>query len=497
VCSEFPVDIYSTEQVRELDRLAIEEHGIGGYDLMQRAGHACFQSLLEAWPQTRRIRVYCGAGNNGGDGYVIARLAVEAGLAVEVIPVGDAQAVKGDARQAREDWLPYDTGQVQDQVDVIVDAIFGTGLSRPPAGKWLQCIEEINQANAAVLSVDIPSGLDSDTGMPKGENAAVVFADRTLTFIGMKQGLLTGKAGDYSGVLLFDSLGLPDSLYRRVMPVAERLHESLLLAYLPSRLPSAHKGNHGHALLIGGAPGMQGAIHMAAEACARTGAGLTTMVSHDGGTCRPEIMTCASSDHARLSHVFERANVIAIGPGLGLEQQAKTLLAQSLQQHKRMVVDADGLWLLSDSGKYRGNWVLTPHPGEAACLLRTSTQQIQQDRFAAVRDIQRKYGGVCVLKGFGSLIYDGESMSVCTAGNPGMGTGGMGDVLTGVIAGLLAQGLKPYDAARLGTYIHARAADLAAASFGERGLLATDLYPYIRMLVNPGKEFSGRAVLAT
>ncbi len=487
---KLPRTVYTTWQVRELDRIAIEDHGIGGYELMQRAGAACLHHLRDTWPDCQALCLYCGVGNNGGDGYVIARLAMEAGLAVTVTAVGDLAALTGDALTAYEDWVACQSHHslatpVEDadqSCTVIVDAVLGTGLSRPVAAEWLRVIQEINRAGLPVMAVDIPSGLDSDTGMPKG---AAVMADVTVCFIGLKQGLLTGKAGDYTGTLVFDDLQLPASVYTGISPVAERLSHSLLPRYLMTRKPSSHKGDYGHALIIGGREGLQGAVQMAAEACARTGAGLTTLVSHAGQPPRPEIMSCRSNDSSALQQAFGRASVVAIGPGLGTDEEARELFEQSVLLQKPLVVDADALRILASAPRKQTHWVLTPHPGEAARLLQTTAADIQQDRMRAIHAIQQQYGGVCVLKGSGTLVSDGGAVSVCTGGNPGMASGGMGDVLTGVISGLLAQHFSLYDAARLGVYLHARAADMAAEEGGGRGLLAMDLLPAIRRLVNP------------
>jgi NAD(P)H-hydrate epimerase len=244
-------------------------------------------------------------------------------------------------------------------------------------------------------------------------------------------------------------------------------------------------------LVIGGDTGMAGAARMAAEAAARCGAGLVsiaTRVSHAGfqAAVRPELMFRGVENPAELEPMLERATVLAVGPGLGRSDWARALLDAALARELPLVLDADALNLLAAEPSYRDHWILTPHPGEAARLLGMTPAEIEADRFQAVTALTERFGGVCVLKGAGSLIAtSGMAMALCRAGNPGMGSGGMGDVLTGVIAGLVAQGLSPWQAARAGVFIHARAGDLAARA-GERGLLATDLTPYLRTLVNPG-----------
>ncbi|MEJ2345526.1 MAG: NAD(P)H-hydrate dehydratase [Gammaproteobacteria bacterium] len=489
-----PHSLYRAAQVRELDRRAIEEHGIPGYTLMTRAGAAAYACVRRRWPEARRIVVLCGAGNNGGDGYVLARLARQDGLAVSVAQLGETDRLGPDARRAREAWLdaggtaqPYGAG-VTERGDVLVDAVFGTGLQRDVQGTWAEAIEAINRSARPVLALDVPSGLDADRGSVLG---TAVRAAATVTFIGLKQGLFTAQGPDACGDILFDDLQVPNDIYLGMAPSASRISHDILPSLLPERAPSSHKGRNGHVLVIGGDHGMMGAALMAGEAAARVGAGLVSVATHPQhapllATVRPELMGHGVSGPTDLEPLLRRASVIALGPGLGQSRWAQLLLARALDSRLPLVVDADALNLLAHEPVARGNWILTPHPGEAGRLLGCSAAEIQCDRFAALDALVDAFQGVCVLKGAGSLVHaPGAGVHLCDAGNPGMASGGMGDVLTGVIAGLLAQGLDLEDAARAGVYVHAAAGDAAARRGGMRGLLATDLLAELRRLVNP------------
>lgn len=490
---ELPEKLYSAQQVRELDRIAIEQFAIPGYELMRRAGKASFDLLRARWPRVQRIVVVAGTGNNGGDGYVIARLANDAGIKVRVVQCGDVGRVRGDACSARKDYLAaggienaFDDSGLPD-ADIVVDALLGTGLRDDVRGAPKVAIEAINAQAAPVLAVDVPSGLHSDTGVPLG---VAVRANRTISFIGLKQGLFTGQAADYRGEIFFDDLRVPPEIFDRVAPLAYRVEPAQFREWLAPRARTSHKGHFGHVLVIGGERGMAGAPRMAAEAAARMGAGLVSVATRSEHAAflnimRPELMVHSVDNATDLQPLLKRATVVAIGPGLGQTAWSRALLGAILDKGVPAVIDADGLNLLADDPCQREHWVLTPHPGEAARLLCVGTPAIRNDRYSAVARLQKRYGGVCVLKGAGTLIGSSERIAVCTAGNPGMASGGMGDVLSGLIAGLMAQGLSGARAAELGVCLHAAAADRAAAVRGERGLLATDLFDHLQQLINP------------
>lgn len=492
---ELPVELYRAAQVRELDRIAIEDRGIPGITLMNRAGEAAFNWLRERWPHARRIVVVCGGGNNGGDGYVVARLARKAGLDVLALTLTDPGNLRGDAQTAWQDAQAADvpttvfTATSLKDADLLVDAILGTGLEREVSGAWRDTIEAMNACPADILAIDIPSGLHADTGAILG---VAIQAAATITFIGMKQGLLTGQGPACRGELHFADLEVPPDIYRAIHPACWRYAGDDLAGLLPKRRRSAHKGHFGHVLVVGGEQGLAGAARMAGEAAARCGAGLVsvaTRAAHAGlqAAVRPELMFRGVETLDELDALLDWATVIAIGPGLGRGDWGRAMLRAVLASDKPLVLDADGLNLLAIESAFRENWILTPHPGEAARLLKMTPAEVEADRFAAVEDLALRFGGVAVLKGAGSLIAsktDG-AVALCAAGNPGMASGGMGDVLTGVIAALVAQGLSPFAAAKAGVYLHGQAGDLAARNGGERGLLATDLLPFLRQLVNP------------
>jgi NAD(P)H-hydrate epimerase len=469
--------LYRAAQLRELDRRAIEQGAIPGSVLMARAGAAAFQLLRARWPRARRIAVLCGLGNNGGDGYVVARLAQADGLDVSVFSVGASDKVKGEAAEARSactqagvSITPY-AGQSLDDAEVIVDALLGIGLERPVTGAMPAAIDAINRAKRPVLAIDIPSGLSADTGAVMG---AAVRAETTISFIALKAGLFTGRGSEQSGEVFFNGLGVPPSIYEGIVPVARRLTDDTLHGLLPRRVRHAHKGDFGRVLVVGGAPGMPGAARLCGEAAYRCGAGMVTLATHPQHT-------------AAIKPQLERATVVALGPGLGRGAWGKQLFTAALAARRPLVIDADGLYFfLAHSRKQRADWVLTPHAGEAARLLGCTADEIERDRFATVRAITEKFGGVCVLKGAGTLIAaQGEpTVYLCDRGNPGMASGGMGDVLTGVIAALRAQGLNALDAARLGVWVHATAGDAAAEQGGEIGLVASDVLGLLRAELN-------------
>jgi NAD(P)H-hydrate epimerase len=483
--------IYLREQVRELDRMAIEDFKIPSFTLMQRAAESAFNVLQTTWPKVNHIIVLVGTGNNGGDGYVIASLAKAAGLKVVAIQVGDHGALQGDAKIAHDHFITEGglcfAFECQPFVgcDVIVDALLGTGLSRQVEGDYEAAITLTNQHSAPKLSVDIPSGLDANNGCPLG---VTIKAHTTVTFVGLKLGLFTAAGREYSGKIIFNDLQIPNEVYQSMSSTCQSIQLSDLHDVLGKRNAVAHKGDFGHVLVIGGNSGMAGSVMLAAEAAARVGSGLVSVATHPNhansawSSCK-ELMVHGVGTAKELSALLRQVSVVAVGPGLGRDAWAIEMFSRVLEFEIPMVVDADALNLLANDALQKSSWVLTPHPGEAARLLKCSSQDIQKNRLQAVQTLQEQYGGVAVLKGSGTLVAEEQSISICSAGNPGMATGGMGDVLTGVIAGLVAQGLTKYDAARFGVQLHAQSADIAARD-GMRGMLASDLFVPLRALVN-------------
>ena len=489
-------NLYRAEQVRAMDQYAIKTLGISGTVLMERAGEAAFTLLTKKWPEAKNITVICGVGNNGGDGYVVARLAKTAGLNVNVMQIGDANRLQGDALAAFQrlqsvDIIPNEFDRTTLlRSDLIVDAILGIGLKGEVSEEKQAIIKIINQVTRPTLALDIPSGLNADSGRVMGQ---AVKADVTITFIANKRGLFHGDAVDHAGEVSLSTLNVPLAVYDQARTEAERIDYVQFEPLLRPRRRNSYKGDFGHVLIIGGEHGMTGAPRMAGEAAYRVGAGLVSIATRrehaaSMNMARPELMVHGVEDEASFQRLAERANVIAIGTGLGQSEWAHQLFTLSMESGHPLVVDADALNVLSHAPKKRNNWVLTPHAGEAARLLGQSCAEIQEDRFSAVRQLQESYGGIVVLKGAGTLVATGDMPTyLCARGNPGMASGGMGDVLSGVIAGLIAQGIALLDAANLGVCLHAAAGDGAASAAGERGLLASDLMSWIRRLANPGK----------
>jgi len=472
--------LYRAEQVGELDRRAIEDHGIEGFELMQRAGAAVFRTIRARYPEARSFVACCGGGNNGGDGYVVASLARNAGFRVRVIAMKNPEELGGDARRAADAWIdgggPVSDPDGEIEADVIVDALLGTGLDREVRDDYAALIESIDASDAAVVAVDVPSGLHADTGMPLG---AAVRADVTVSFIGRKRGLETGRAPDFTGTLLFDDLDVPDTVYRDLEPDAERLSKDALERFLPARARSTHKGALGHLLVCGGDYNMPGATMLAARAALMTGSGLVSVATRREHSISlagslPEAMWADGEDGDTLDALAARADVIAVGPGLGTSDWSHEAWRQLLDCDRPVVLDADGLNLLAERGFDRENWILTPHPGEAARLLAVTTAEVQRDRFGAARAIAARFNAVVVLKGVGSLIASpGGRVGVCPFGNPAMATAGMGDALTGIIGSLVGQGVELFDTACAGVVLHARAGDAAAEN--RQAILAGEL----------------------
>ncbi|MFW5926690.1 MAG: NAD(P)H-hydrate dehydratase [Wenzhouxiangella sp.] len=472
--------LYRTEQVRALDRRAIDGLGIDGYELMNRAGRRAFEVLKARWPEAAAITVCCGGGNNGGDGYVVARLALEAGLGVQLMALKPPEELGGDAARAARDFLGAG-GRVEAvderlRGDVIVDALLGTGLDRPVRDDYARVIDHVNDTARPVLAVDVPSGLNADNGMPMG---TCVRADTTVTFIGAKRGLHTGQAGRWCGRLVFDDLDTPAEIHDSIEADAQLLDAGRLSRALPPRPADTHKGMLGTVLVAGGDLGMAGAPVLAASAALRAGSGLVSVATRAAHAAlapsvQPEIMSHGVEELDALNGLVDRADVIALGPGLGRGEWSSAIWRRLTGGDRPLVVDADGLNLLADAPMTREDWILTPHPGEAARLLGTDVTEVQGDRFAAVRALAERFHAVVVLKGHGSLIADTEGRTaVCPFGNAAMASAGMGDALTGIVASLRGQGLDAFEAACCGVLAHALAGDRAAR--GRRQILATDL----------------------
>ncbi len=486
-----PNALYTAQQVRAIDRAAIDGCAIPGFTLMQRAANAAFANLRRHWPAARHLLVLAGRGNNGGDAFLVAEQALKVGLAVEVLVLAGESS--GDAAKARDRFVAAGgtirVADVETRIapfDVVVDGLFGTGLTRPLDGVAAVLVDALNATHLPVLALDLPSGLNADTGMLSGP---CVRAHATTTFVAWKRGLFTGDAFDVCGETELATLGIPEAALDGI-DIDARLIELDIDRLLAPRRNNANKGNFGHVLAIGGDHGMGGAIRLTGEAALRCGAGLVSVATRSAHVtailaARPELMVRGIDGPQALTPMLEGATTIALGPGLGQDQWGRALWHCALDAGRATVVDADALNLLAAAPRPLPDCtVLTPHPGEASRLLNCDAAAVQRDRFAAVRELALHYSSVVVLKGAGSLIAhpDGR-VAVCRWGNPGMASPGMGDVLTGVIAALLAQGLDAWDAARLGVAAHARAGD-AAAGVVPRGLIASDLLDMLRLMLN-------------
>ncbi len=502
--------IVTAEMMRDLDRRAIEDHGIPGAVLMENAGQGAFELIREKFWPLNRISIFCGRGNNGGDGFVIARHILNAGVMPDVYLLAKKQDVKGHARVNLDilEKMHLDVKEVLDKKsletvrnrvlhsDLIVDAIFGTGLNAEVKGFFRQAIEYINEIAKAdehvpVFAVDIPSGMNADTGQVMG---ASVSADVTATFGLAKVGQLCYPGASLVGDLNVINISIPAYLYDEVPFYAVTIDGAAEL--LKTRTEDCHKGQNGHLLILAGSPGKTGAAAMTGQSALRAGAGLVTLAVPEGlhvifQEKALELMTAAIPD--MQGHQFGKASVkhaielmqdkaaIALGPGIGQGEEVNSFVREIIAKTRtNMVIDADALNAVAQDmdmlKKCQEKLILTPHPGEMARLLKKSTTEIQADRLKAALELAESQGVIVVLKGAHSITATPAGQAyINLSGNPGMASAGMGDVLTGIIAGLLSQGYEPTDAAVLGVFIHGLAGDLAASELGETGIIAGDL----------------------
>lgn len=473
--------LYTADQTRRLDASAIEA-GLSGFALMERAGQALFEALDTRWPDWRawRVGVLCGAGNNGGDGYVVARRLLEAGGTAEVVAATPPHRLSGDAAEAARRYREAG-GEVHGpeadpaRFGLFVDALLGTGLDREVGGVYGDLIRGVAATGSLVVAADIPSGLNADTGRIMG---LVLPATATVTFIGAKRGLFTAEGPDCTGAVALADLGVPGPVRAAVPTRGERLVRASFA--VPPRPGYGHKGRFGHLAVVGGAPGTSGAAALAGRAALRAGAGAVTV--HYAPQARPATPPLAELMTADWDRKPEGADALAVGPGLGRSPEAAALLADLLNWEGPVVLDADGLNLVAAESSLgralaqrKAETVLTPHPGEAARLLGTGVADVEADRFAAAAAISGQYNAVCCLKGAGTVVAapDGR-YAVNDSGNPGMSAAGQGDVLTGVVGALLGGGHGAFGAARLAVWVHGAAGDRACAELGPCGFLASE-----------------------
>lgn len=482
--------VYEADAVRRIDAAAIAG-GIAGGVLMQRAAEAAWQHGRQHWPGAQRIAVLCGPGHNGGDGYALALLAAAAGCIVRLFqwqdpPQSDTAApfVRAwrsqggliEAAGVAAGWTP----------DLWVDALLGIGLNRAPPDDLATLIESVNAHPAPVLALDVPSGLNASTGAQPG---AAIQASLTVSFIAHKLGLWTGAGPHFAGTRVRADLDVPSAAFAGIRPAAH-LIDAVSVADLPRRRQHAHKGQHGHVLVVGGNTGAIGAALLTGRAALRGGAGYVSVATRPEHVAalvaaQPELMVHGIDHVDGLMPLLRRASVVAIGPGLGQDRWARALLDAASSSGRPAVIDADGLNLLAQRPQQLGGTVLTPHPGEAARLLGTTVAEVERNRLDAAHRLARRYGSTAVLKGAGSLVCDGGRTACCPVGNPGMAVAGMGDALTGVIAALMAQGMAPFEAARVAVRVHADSGDWVAARRGPRGMLPGDVIDALGQFLNP------------
>ena len=498
--SQLQDNLYSANTVRKIDQLAISELNNNAIKLMNRAGMAAFDELVQAFGQPSLITVFCGTGNNAGDGYILSARAAQKCIPVQVVELSKTEKFSDETLRARQYAIDNNARLIDFDPDldiqqgVIVDCLLGIGYKGQLRQPYDQAIALINAAELPVLSMDIPSGLNPDTGAVE-DNA--VTADLTVTFVAAKQGLFTGKGPALCGEVIYHSLDISEQLFDQFQPSAKLSDLFELLELLPHFVGDEYKNQRGHCMIIGGDHGYGGAASMAAEASLRVGSGLTSVatqpqhVSSILARC-PEIMACGVISGQQLEPWLEKPSVLVVGPGLGRSAWSEQLLQKAVASGLPMVLDADALNILADGRVVKATdhaWVLTPHAAEAARLLNVSVAEVEANRFSAVRQIQQKYNAVVILKGPGSLIAaDNQITKICPYGNPGMATAGMGDLLSGIIGGLIAQGLSLQDAAELGCCLHSAAADKLVDDSGYRGIAATDVLPHLHRLLNQGFE---------
>ncbi|HLF31026.1 MAG TPA: NAD(P)H-hydrate dehydratase [Xanthomonadales bacterium] len=494
--------LYTAEQMRRLDRSAIEAHGIPGIELMERAGRAVFDSARRAWPDADNWLIFCGGGNNGGDGYIVARLALEAGLGVNVCALKSPASLGGDAALAWRRWQEAGGNTrawpVSDTepYDLIVDALIGTGLDRAPEDDFATAIAVMNSSGKPLVAVDIPSGLNADNG---NIMHLAVMANLTVTFIGRKRGLYTADGPDACGRVEFSDLQTPESVRDSVSDSGILIRENIIKSNLRPRRRNSHKGSFGWVLGIGGTSSMSGAVRLCGEAALRSGAGKVTIATSPDHAALvnlacPELMVRGVTGGRQLHALLSQVSVIVIGTGLGQTSWSESLFKACMKTDVPIVLDADGLNILArlypEMGHNRelprGRWILTPHPAEAGRLLACTTREVQQDRVGVALQLAQRFDATIVLKGCGTIIAEASGRyGICALGNPGMASAGTGDVLAGVIGALVAQGLDLWDASATGVAAHAHAGDLAAELIGERGLIASDIIDQLPAALNP------------
>ncbi|WP_017443728.1 bifunctional ADP-dependent NAD(P)H-hydrate dehydratase/NAD(P)H-hydrate epimerase [Gayadomonas joobiniege] len=486
-----PERLFTAAQVAHAEKMMQQNNQVDLYQLMKKAAVALFEVICACQAPHKQLAILLGKGNNAGDGLAVAQLALMAGWRVTLLPMPGCANWQGAAGQAYADlssggqWANPNDADFS-QFEIVLDAVCGIGFKYEFSDEWRDILKRVNQAATCVVSADIPSGLNANNGYAV---TGTLKASHTVTFLAVKPGLLTGDAKDYVGQIHFAGLDVQDEVVRYNRSYFHRLDFNQLKQSIPARAANSHKGDFGRVLCIGGDKGMSGAIRLAALGALRAGAGTVTVLTHPdnyglvaGG--QPELMVLAANGLTpQVKKQIEQADCILIGPGLNTGGFANGLMQYICGLPQAKVVDADALNWLAANPQKQHNWILTPHPGEAGRLLKLTTARVQQSRFDVASEIQARYGGVCILKGAGSIVSNEYNSAICTLGNPGMAAGGMGDLLAGICIALLGQKFSLQRAAEIAVCVHAKAGDLAARK-GQRGMIASDLLPFVRQLLN-------------
>lgn len=506
--------LVTADQMQAMDQETINSFGIPGLVLMENAGRGAFDFLMESCRDNipDNVAVIAGRGNNGGDGFVIARYLIEKNIQTCVYLLSSKEKVAGDAKVNMDLFLKlckqssYGTmvevpnmdtfKRYKTQIrhhDLFIDAILGTGLNSDVRGFFTNAIDLINSSGRFIFSIDIPSGLSSDTGQPLGTS---VKADATATFAFAKAGHILYPGNLYTGDLKIVDIGIPQFISNKKDVQLSMIQKASVSELFNPRAFTSHKGSYGHLLVIAGSPGKTGAAALCANAAKRCGTGLVTLGVAKGLEKRIESMVIEPMTYAlpekqkrilthhcidEITEIAKDKQALALGPGIGTEQATIKLVHEIIKKiNIPLIIDADGLNCLAEDIEVlknkKGPVILTPHPGEMARLCKTDTEQVQADRIKTASDFATAYDVILILKGAQTVVStpDGKSM-ISPTGNPGMASGGMGDVLTGIIAGLCAQGISPVNAAMAGVYIHGLCADILAEKIGDFGFLASDM----------------------
>ena len=512
--------VATAEQMQELDRKSIEVFRIPSIVLMENAGRGATEAILNAFPGTqKKVAIIAGKGNNGGDGFVIARHLLNRGIAVKIFLLTDPKSLRGDAeinfnifQHMKGEVIPVPSSKDYQKVrksleyfDLLIDGIFGTGLDAEVRGYYREVIDHLNTLQKPIVAIDIPSGLDANKGKPLGTS---IRASLTVTFGLPKVGHLISPGFDYVGILKVVDIGIPKKLVEDEKIQTHLLEAENIRRWLSiPRRPNTHKGDYGHLLVIAGSVGKTGAAAMACEAALRMGAGLVTLAIPKSLNAimevkLTEVMTEPLPETPRqtlslrafnaILRLCENKRAVVIGPGLGTYKETQSLVVKLMKTlDLPIILDADGLTSIASQSKtlttLKKPLILTPHPGEMARIIGSTPKEVQEDRIGISRDFSQSQRLYLVLKGHRTLIATPQGeVFINPTGNPGLASGGTGDVLTGMIGGLICQGFDILPSLQASIYLHGLAGDQVAQELGEKSLIATDIIKKIPALLQGG-----------